>query len=49
MIEEPPLLTIRRSFERPSPVELQAFRAVSTSMVADAQSGRGASTAGSSR
>jgi 4-hydroxy-4-methyl-2-oxoglutarate aldolase len=41
MIEEPPLLTVRRSFERPPPATLQPFRGAPTSVVADAQSGRG--------
>ncbi len=41
MIEEPPLLTVRRAFERPAPAALAALRGVPTSVVADAQSGRG--------
>ena len=41
MIEEPPLLTVRRAFERPPPGALEAFRGAPTSVVADAQSGRG--------
>jgi 4-hydroxy-4-methyl-2-oxoglutarate aldolase len=41
MIEEPPLLTIRRAFERPPPAVLEAFRGAPTSVVADSQSGRG--------
>jgi 4-hydroxy-4-methyl-2-oxoglutarate aldolase len=41
MIEEPPLLTVRRSFERPPPAMLQALVGAPTSVVADAQSGRG--------
>lgn len=41
MIEEPPLLTVARDFRRPSKRQLDAFRGVPTSMIADAQSGRG--------
>lgn len=41
MIEEPPLLTIRRTVERPDAGALEALRGVPTSVVADSQSGRG--------
>lgn len=42
MIEEPPLLTIRRDFARPSPEKLSAFRGLQTGYVTDAMDGRGA-------
>ncbi len=42
MIEAPPVLTLRRDFERPDPELLAALEAVSTSYVADALGGRGA-------
>jgi len=41
MIEEPPLLTVKRRFVRPSPAALKGFRGVPTSVVCDAQAGRG--------
>jgi len=41
MIEEPPLLTVRRNFKRPSAALLARFRGLPTGLVADAQSGRG--------
>ncbi|MCC6197874.1 MAG: RraA family protein [Burkholderiales bacterium] len=41
MIAPPPLLTIRRRFERPSRAEIACFAGVSISMIADAQRGRG--------
>lgn len=41
MIEEPPLMTIRRTRRRPSPAEIDAFRGVPTSFVADALGGAG--------
>jgi len=42
MIEEPPLLTIRRDFPRPSPQHLAMLAEVPTGFVADAMNGRGA-------
>jgi 4-hydroxy-4-methyl-2-oxoglutarate aldolase len=42
MIEEPPLLIVRRAFERPPPAAIAALRGAPTSVVADSQSGRGA-------
>lgn len=42
MIEEPPLLRIRRSFPRPSAAEIEAFRGVPTGFVCDAMDGQGA-------
>jgi 4-hydroxy-4-methyl-2-oxoglutarate aldolase len=41
MIEEPPLLTIRRRFPRPNPAELAAFADVPTGFVVDALGGSG--------
>jgi 4-hydroxy-4-methyl-2-oxoglutarate aldolase len=41
MIAPPPLLSIRRQFERPSPADLARFAGVPISMIADAQRGRG--------
>lgn len=42
MIEEPPLLTIRRPSRRPSAAQIDAFRGAPTSFVADAMWGVGA-------
>ena len=42
MLENPPLLTIRRGHNRPSPALIAAFRGAMTSHVADAMEGRGA-------
>lgn len=42
MLEQPPLLTIRRAFERPAADVVDAFRGAETAQVADAQGGRGA-------
>ena len=42
MIDEAPLLTIKRRFERPSPDEVRAFSGILTGFVADALGGRGA-------
>ena len=42
MIEEPPLLTIARTIERPNAAAVEAFRGTSTSFVVDALGGSGA-------
>ena len=42
MIEDPPLLTVRRRFARPTRAQLDAFAGVPTGFVADAMNGRGA-------
>ena len=42
MIDDAPLLTIRRRIERPSKAELAAFEGLMTGFVADALGGRGA-------
>lgn len=42
MIEDPPLLTVRRKFRRPSARQLAAFADTPTGFVVDAMSGRGA-------
>jgi 4-hydroxy-4-methyl-2-oxoglutarate aldolase len=42
MIEEPPLLTIRRHFERPDAATLAALAGVPTGHLTDAMNGRGA-------
>ncbi len=42
MIEDPPLLTVRRRFPRPSAEELAAFKGALTGHVVDAMGGRGA-------
>ena len=42
MIEDPPLLTVRRRFARPSAEQLQALTGVPTGYVVDAMNGRGA-------
>lgn len=41
MIHEPPLLTIRRQFSRPTSAEVEAFRDVPTGHLVDAMRGRG--------
>ncbi|MDQ7249825.1 RraA family protein [Dongia sedimenti] len=41
MIKDPPLLTIRRTFPRPSAAVMQAFAGVPTGYVIDAMGGRG--------
>ncbi|MFM8679860.1 MAG: RraA family protein [Alphaproteobacteria bacterium] len=42
MIEDPPLLTVRRRFARPTRAQFDAFAGVPTGFVADAMNGRGA-------
>ena len=42
MIEDPPLLTIRRRFPRPSGTQIAAFEGLQTGFVIDAMGGRGA-------
>jgi 4-hydroxy-4-methyl-2-oxoglutarate aldolase len=42
MIKDPPLLTIRRNFARPSAADVAAFAGVPTGYVVDALGGRGA-------
>ena len=42
MIEDPPLLTIKRHFERPAAEIISAFSGVPVSQVVDAMGGRGA-------
>ena len=42
MIEDPPLLQIRRHFERPDASKLAAFAGVQTGFIVDAMNGRGA-------
>ena len=42
MIEDPPLLTVRRRFPRPSAAQLAAFANTPTGFVVDAMNGRGA-------
>ena len=42
MIEDPPLLQIRRAFARPSAAQIAAFSGVQTGYVVDAMNGRGA-------
>ena len=42
MIEEPPLLTVARKIERPSVIEVEAFRGVPSSFLCDAMGGDGA-------
>ena len=41
MIEDPPLLTVRRRFPRPSAAQLKAFAGLQTGFVVDAMNGRG--------
>lgn len=42
MIDDPPLLRIRRSFARPTAAQIEAFRDLPTGFVVDAMGGRGA-------
>lgn len=42
MLDDPPLITLRRRFPRPSPEQVEAFRGALTGNVADALGGRGA-------
>jgi 4-hydroxy-4-methyl-2-oxoglutarate aldolase len=42
MIGDPPVLTLRRHFERPSEAQIAAFKGVPTGFVVDAQMGQGA-------
>lgn len=42
MIEEPPLLTLIKSYPRPTPAQIEAFRGVPTGFVCDAMEGLGA-------
>jgi 4-hydroxy-4-methyl-2-oxoglutarate aldolase len=42
MIEDPPLLTIRRRFQRPSPADVSVFAGLPTGFVVDALGGSGA-------
>ena len=42
MIDEPPLLTVRRGFARPEAAEIEALRDAMTGWVGDAMGGRGA-------
>ena len=42
MIGDPPVLTLRRRFERPSEAQIAAFKGVPTGFVVDAQMGQGA-------
>lgn len=42
MIEDPPLLHIRRNFTRPSRAQVEAFYGLQTGFVVDAMNGRGA-------
>ena len=42
MIEDPPLLTVRRNFERPTADQVAAFRDVPTGNIVDAMNGTGA-------
>ena len=42
MLEDPPILTIRRNFPRPSEKQIEAFSGAPTAQVVDAMDGRGA-------
>lgn len=42
MLEDPPVLTVRRRFPRPTAEQLAAFRGAMTAQVVDAMEGRGA-------
>ncbi len=42
MIEEPPMLTIKETFPRPTADQLAAFKGVETGVICDAMRGRGA-------
>ena len=44
MLEDPPILTIRRKFPRPTEAQLRRFRGAYTAQVVDAMEGRGAMT-----
>lgn len=41
MIEDPPLLTVRRRFARPSQAQVEKFKSLQTGFVVDAMGGRG--------
>lgn len=41
MLEDPPILTVRRTFPRPSEAQLRRFRGAYTAQVVDAMEGRG--------
>lgn len=42
MLDDPPTLTVRRRFERPTDAQLRRFRGAPTAQVVDAMDGRGA-------
>lgn len=42
MLEDPPILTVRRTFPRPTEAQLRRFRGAYTAQVVDAMEGRGA-------
>ena len=42
MIGDPPVLTLRRRFERPSAAQISALKDAPTGFVVDAQNGQGA-------
>jgi 4-hydroxy-4-methyl-2-oxoglutarate aldolase len=42
MIEDPPLVTLRRPTRRPSPAQIEALKGVQTGFLVDAMGGRGA-------
>lgn len=42
MLEDPPVLTVRRNFARPSRAQIDAFRGTPTAQIVDAMDGRGA-------
>jgi 4-hydroxy-4-methyl-2-oxoglutarate aldolase len=42
MIGDPPVLTLRQNFERPTAAQVAAFEGVPTGFVVDAQMGQGA-------
>ena len=41
MLEDPPILTVRRNFPRPTPKQLEAFSGAPTAQIVDAMDGRG--------
>ena len=41
MIEDPPLLRVRRGFARPTRAQVEAFAGLQTGFVVDAMNGRG--------
>jgi len=41
MIEDPPMLRVRRGFARPTPAQVEAFAGLQTGFVVDAMNGRG--------